>query len=96
MRVHRDEWYQIVGAVHKAIGHEGLSPYACFKQYSICPAGVISPLSLAIWNAYHACGGTSRLRSPAEYYALPSVYLEGVKVIDAELMRLEEYRSGKK
>ena len=65
------------------------------NRYGLCPVSVISPLSFELFNLYNACAGVSRMRSPAEYYALPNRYIEACRIIEDELKRVpKEMPSG--
>lgn len=63
--------------------------------YGLCPVPLF-PEHVYHWLAlYNSTDGARRLRTPAEYYALPAVWLDVCQVIDAERSRLAKARESK-
>ena len=86
----KDNWYIVVEEYREIHPQAGIK--ICLDQYGICPHGIVSPMSIELWNLYQACGGLSRIAKPSEYYELPSLYVDAVRVIDNEIHRIEEIR----
>lgn len=93
LEVDAEEWYSIVETVRN-LTNEHVPEWACLLQYSVDPMSVVTPDVLDMWNCYQACGGLSRLQSPAEYYDLPAQYVEVVRIIEEKLAELEAVRDG--
>lgn len=92
VEVDRNDWWKIVEIVQEK--KPGLPDWSCLLDYSICPLSVVDDFSRELFSAYQACDGVARIRTPAELYALPPIYLEAVGVIDGVLNRVRTARRG--
>jgi hypothetical protein len=63
---------------------ESLPALNCLMSLSVCPAGLITPLSWSLLQAHNACDGTARIVTPEQYYSLPALYVDAVSVIESE------------
>lgn len=68
------------------------STWRALVLHGICPAGYFTPLSYEALRVYSACGGVSRITSPAEYYRLPAIYVDCCAVIDNKLAEIRKLR----
>jgi hypothetical protein len=87
--VTKDDWCQIVDVVRAEIDPR-VSAYVALRFYSVCPLPLFTRLSIEMWNLYNALGGMQRLSRLSDYYALPAIYVEGCKIIEGELKRVEK------
>lgn len=95
MELTRDEWPVLIDTVRSVRGAPDYPAYMCFRSYGVCPAGIITGTSYLLLDLYTACDGYSRIRTPSEYYALPSLYVEACSVIATELAKWEKLSDGK-
>jgi len=65
--------------------------WKCVQRYGICPMGIVTSLSVELWRLYNALGGTSRISTPEEYYRLPAIYVDAVRIIERELTEIKAY-----
>ena len=63
--------------------------------YGLCPLPVF-PDHIYHWvSLYHSTDGTRRMGAPADYYALPALWVDICQAIDAERARLAKAHKGK-
>uniref|UniRef100_A0A6M3JT50 Uncharacterized protein n=1 Tax=viral metagenome TaxID=1070528 RepID=A0A6M3JT50_9ZZZZ len=89
----REDWTKIVEAVREQRNDNRISPLGALKDYSVCRRSVITPFTLELWSLYNDCGGTARVKTPAERYDLPALYVDAVRVIESELIEIKQSRS---
>lgn len=73
-----------------------LPTYYALLLSGICAAGYFSDESYEAVRVYAACGGTSRVSTPNEYYSLASVYVDACTVIDNTLSEIRKLRDNNK
>jgi len=82
--IHRDNWTEIIDYMHAL--DPNYSIYGCFRHFGVCPIPIIDDRALQLWNCYNACRGLN-VKTPADYYGLPAVYVDAVQIIEKELDR---------
>ena len=88
LEVSVDNWEVIVETCRKQLDESDHPAISCFKQYSVCPAGVLTALSRELYQVAMACGGYSRIIKPSDYYDLPAIFVDAVDIINDELSML--------
>lgn len=61
----------------------------CFKRFSICANGIISPESVDELKMYTVTNGFNRISSPMEYLELPNYITEVYEIIQEETQCLK-------
>ena len=83
-----DDWEQIVTVCRTTLEQPDHPAISCFKQYSVCPVGIFTPLSIELHDLYRACAGYSRIRTPGELDELPALYVDACDIINDEVAML--------
>lgn len=92
LTITRANWTDVIDEVHKL--DPNMPDWQCLLQYSVCPRGVISPLSYELLELYRALDGTNRVATIEQYNALPALYVDACRVIGAEMARIKKVRDG--
>lgn len=85
----KENWTDVIDATHRI--DPNIPVWRCLQIYSVCPNGIISPLSLALYETYTACGGFGNI-SPSDYFEMSAFYSDAVKVINRERNRIAKMR----
>lgn len=78
--------------VRLAKGMPALPTYRALMLYGVCPSLYFTRLSYEAARVFSACGGTSRLSTPAQYYDLPAVYVDACATIDSKIGEIKKLR----
>ena len=89
VQITRETWGKVVDYWREKDGHDRRPEYLCLRAFSVCPAGIVTPLSQGLFRLYTACDGYSRIRTPSEFNALPALWVEAVDIINAERARID-------
>ncbi len=84
--VDKNEWGKIIDKVQAIV--PGYPEHLCFRHLGVCPLPIITELSFELLELYRACNGI-HVSTPAEYYALPALYVRAANIIDGELNRIK-------
>lgn len=82
----KDEVLDAIQTVHSGDRLSGL------YLFSVCPIPFIRHESYKLLEVYKACGGTSRIQTPDQYYGLPALYAHACQIIDSELAAIKKER----
>ena len=68
-------------------GNPGLEEWFVFQELGLCPNPFFSEFAIEAWNLYSALDGTERVATPAQYAALPALYVSVCKILKREVDR---------
>ena len=95
MRLKRENWSEIIDAVHKHTNNKSIPLWsAVANYYHVCITSIATDLSVKLWNVYQSIGGT-RNETYASYCDLPAFWTHACTVIDAEITRIENAKQSK-
>ena len=92
LTITRHNWTDVIDEVHKL--DPNMPEWECLLQYSVCPRGVVTPLSYELLELYRALDGTNRIATIDDYNRLPAIYVDACHIIGRELARIKKIRDG--
>ena len=94
--VDRNNWLEIIEVARSLPAGAKKPELTCLEDYNVCPLSIVDMFTETALETHFACGGLSRITSPAEYYDLPAAYVQVVNIISGEMSRIRRSIRGKK
>lgn len=85
-----NNWWTVADTLRQHFDNAQWGEYAALLEYGICRRGIITADSIEMLEMFIRLGGTSRLRTPQEFYDLPAQYVDVVDVIELEKKMIQK------
>ena len=83
----RDNFDGLVELWRSLTGNPKLEEWFIFQEIGLCPNPFFSEFARQAWKLYNTLDGTKRVATPAQYAALPALYVSVCETLDAEVNR---------
>ena len=90
--LNKSGWIDAVRLVQQTDQTDRAPVALCLKWVGLCPGGLVTPEAGELYRAIIACGGTSRIATPGEYFRLPALWIEAVAVVNSERLKVAQLK----
>lgn len=85
-----NNWWIVADELRQHFKNSQWGEYAALVEYGICRRSIITADSIQMVEMFIRLGGTSRLRTPQEFYDLPAQYVDVVDLIELEKRMIQK------